>query len=444
MQLSTSCGGGGGGGSKDNSGSGENITPTALTASITSPSGDIAINEGNNVDFQASVSGGVPPYEYSWSFYVSRDGYLRDFDGPHGIDSTVQNPGPTTFNYFGCWPVILRVRDQLGSTATATVMVTVNKPGWTVLLTDITDKNSYLTFYSIKVDSSNIYWIDYVETHNPSDDPPFNNQYTIKKMGKNGGTVSNIASGNNIELNPGIAIDSTSIYWIECDPDSKIQTVKKVGISNGTVTDLCSLSYFKYTSSKIFVDATDVYFEHDEKLCKVGINGGTITELVSEQGFAVNDSEIYFVWLTLGGQTIRKVGKNGGDITDLHVNVDSGMSYFPMALDSTGIYWVESDPNYSTSCAIKKVGLNGGPPTILANNIYVPQMSVDPEALYFSSATQSLYKVGLEGGEVASIFEYTDYTYTWIPDFATDQNTIYFWTIGGGLWANGCLVKLSK
>jgi large repetitive protein len=84
-----------------------------LKVNITSPSGDITISEGKSVNFQSEATFGTSPYTYQW-----------DFDGG-ATNSTVQDPGATTFSTAGTYTVNLTVTDSSGDTAQDSIVVTV-------------------------------------------------------------------------------------------------------------------------------------------------------------------------------------------------------------------------------------------------------------------------------------------------------------------------------
>jgi PKD repeat protein len=84
-----------------------------LKVNITSPSGDITISEGKSVNFQSEATFGTSPYTYLWDF------------GGGATDSTVQNPGATTFSTAGTYTVNLTVTDSSGDTAQDSIVVTV-------------------------------------------------------------------------------------------------------------------------------------------------------------------------------------------------------------------------------------------------------------------------------------------------------------------------------
>jgi PKD repeat protein len=86
---------------------------TGLTVNITSPSGDLTIVQGDSVDFECSVSGGVSPYTFLW-----------DFNGG-ATNSNAQNPGEVTFNDTGIFTVVLTLTDGSGVQVQASVIVSV-------------------------------------------------------------------------------------------------------------------------------------------------------------------------------------------------------------------------------------------------------------------------------------------------------------------------------
>ncbi len=96
-------------------GSSHNHAPEALLVIITSPSWNVTIEQGQSIEFEKEVTGGVSPYTYEW-----------DFDG--GADNKyVEDPGQVTFNTPGDYTIKLTVKDSTGASASATVVVTVQE-----------------------------------------------------------------------------------------------------------------------------------------------------------------------------------------------------------------------------------------------------------------------------------------------------------------------------
>jgi PKD repeat protein len=86
-----------------------------LSVSISSPVLLASINTGGSVNFQGLISGGLAPLSYSWNFGVG---------GPSG--SSIEDPGNVTFPNAGTYTVTFSVTDALGSSESATVIVTVS------------------------------------------------------------------------------------------------------------------------------------------------------------------------------------------------------------------------------------------------------------------------------------------------------------------------------
>ncbi len=85
-----------------------------LVAVILSPSDGFELEEGSTADFEGDAEGGVPPYEFEWTF----DGLATD--------STAQNPGQLQVGLEGSYVCSLEVVDSAGEHATASVTVEVS------------------------------------------------------------------------------------------------------------------------------------------------------------------------------------------------------------------------------------------------------------------------------------------------------------------------------
>jgi PKD repeat protein len=103
----------------------------SLKILITSPSADTTISIGQSVNFQSEVQFGSSPYTYQWDF------------GGGATNSTVQNPGATTFSTAGTYTVNVTVTDSNGDTAQDSVVITVqSSSGLTVSITSSNGNNT--------------------------------------------------------------------------------------------------------------------------------------------------------------------------------------------------------------------------------------------------------------------------------------------------------------
>lgn len=89
------------------------IQPKPLEARIESR--DLTVETGQTVDFNGTVSGGMPPYTYLWSF--------------GGVsDSNVEDPGNIKFMTAGDYQVVFTVSDLDNNTDSDSVAITVTDP----------------------------------------------------------------------------------------------------------------------------------------------------------------------------------------------------------------------------------------------------------------------------------------------------------------------------
>lgn len=111
------CGGCGSDGGNTPAAPNEYTAPNQLIASIVQLVSDVSINEGDQVEFAGSASGGTAPYSYAW-----------DFGDPALTPSTAQNPGTRQFDHAGAWTVMFTVTDADTVQRVDSVVVTVTPP----------------------------------------------------------------------------------------------------------------------------------------------------------------------------------------------------------------------------------------------------------------------------------------------------------------------------
>ena len=126
----------------------------------------------------------------------------------------------------------------------------------------------------------------------------------------------------------------------------------------------------------LVVDSTNAYWSDQttgtgnshQNIRKVGLNGGTITDLATNMDcpftIAYDSNSIY--WAECHSGNIKKVGINGGAVTTLAT--DAAYSDSGIAVDGTYIYFLNYDGGY----VIKKMGINGGAFTNLVSGVTNP------------------------------------------------------------------------
>jgi hypothetical protein len=127
---------------------------------------------------------------------------------------------------------------------------------------------------AIAVDARNVYWIKTTDgSGGPVAVPPDGQVVLCSKCGCDHPTV--LASGELTTLGGGIAVDATSVYWVDGN-------VMKVPIGGGAVTTLAVAN----TQGSIAVDATSVYWADTGGLMKIPIGGGTPEMVASRMDIA--------------------------------------------------------------------------------------------------------------------------------------------------------------
>jgi len=89
--------------------------PESLSVTLTSPSWNVTIPQGQSVEFVAGVTGGVSPYVYDWDF------------GGGANNTSEEDPGQVVFDTPGSYTVRLTVTDSSDASVSASVVVTVQE-----------------------------------------------------------------------------------------------------------------------------------------------------------------------------------------------------------------------------------------------------------------------------------------------------------------------------
>jgi hypothetical protein len=223
-----------------------------------------------------------------------------------------------------------------------------------------------------------------------------------------------------------IAIDSTSVYWVQVTSTSSaplVSSIMKVARTGGPATTLASYRGESFLSHCLAVDATNVYWSEPwaagappsapnppGAIMKVPIAGGPSTLVASSHfpsSIAVDSANVY--WMTGnngdGSGVLMKASLAGGGPT---VTLATAIAPTNIAVDATSVYWLTRWGAPSGTPLLMKVSVDGGTPSIAASLAYPGLVSysdlvIDSTSAYFWAqvdgvATLRMFRVPLSGG----------------------------------------------
>lgn len=239
----------------------------------------------------------------------------------------------------------------------------------------------------IAVDSANVYWTSQVGFGG-----------SVMKVPLGGGATTTL--DDNAGFNPfAIAVDSTSVYWVQEGNGPAVGSVMKVPRGGGTQVVLASA---QAAPGSLAIDSTSVYWTNqgsigtsngDGAVLKIPLGGGALTTLASAQfqpsAIAVDSTSVYWINYGLGNGsadgTVMKVPLGGGTPTPI---VSGQVSPRSLVVDSTSAYWLGNG-------VVLKVPLGGGTVTTLASGpAFQGAIAVDSTSVYYTdSSNGTLTKV---------------------------------------------------
>jgi hypothetical protein len=238
-----------------------------------------------------------------------------------------------------------------------------------------------------------------------------------------GGQCQPIILATNADYPFGIAVDSTSVYWVNqaWDAPTPSGSVMKIGVTGGTLVTLAS---GQPQPQAVALDANNVYWVNTAPpsggISSVPKNGGAVTNIgqayLSFPSIAVDQTSVY--WLScvqFGGCTIAKTLKNGVSTTSISSANGPLATPFGVVTDSLNLYWTDSAGSYETPLA-------GGSVTSVWTRA-APGLVSDGVSLYWANGN-SLMAVSINGGSAPTTLTTS---VTDLIAMAVDESRLY-WT----------------
>lgn len=237
---------------------------------------------------------------------------------------------------------------------------------------------------------------------------------------ESGRCVQVLASGRHYPED--IAVDASSVYWIESGGPSCVMRVPLAGGAPVAVTPAKK----SVTCAGLAVDSNGVYFIEGDNVMRAPLAGGAPATLASAQPLylpnilAIHDASIY--WNNGGSSpaTIMRVGLAGGTPQVVAQGDDIADGF---AVDGASVYWAEFGVGPITT--VTRTPLGGGPSAPLATAHGIPQIvAADATNVYFETPS-ALEKVPLSGGTPTKLATLADGTNAW-TSIAVDGHYVYY------------------
>lgn len=245
----------------------------------------------------------------------------------------------------------------------------------------------------------------------------------------------------NLHGSSALAIDKSSVYWID-ESDGDLQRIPKRG---GVTMDLYSGTGVAFQpGASIAVDATDVFWtsatiaggSKSNTLSRQDKNGGKPTVVASSplstlQCVVVDDSDIYWVQ----GNAIMKAAKNGGPA----VGIAGGQTGADcVSVDDKRVYWSLAGTDkaqFADGAIVSSPKAGGGAKVVVKGAEHAANVLVDDKNVYWQNVDK-IMKAPKTGGAEAVVASVGGP----IADIALDGGYVYF-TVGS---ADGTVGRVSK
>jgi len=272
----------------------------------------------------------------------------------------------------------------------------------TALATDI-GSPSALNSSVMVLGSSDVYWS---ETGTVSGCCLMGGTGVIRRVPLAGGAASTVMTG--LDEPGSLGIDGSNLAWTEL---WRVARGTTGGANVATV-----VSGIEGNMARITADSTHLYVLDGGFVKKVPLAGGRLEKLAytgdgrlhdlsaTVQDITTDGISVY--WTAYGGPSapvVRKVSVNGGATTIIGSEasfVSPQDCYWRLAVQGPHVYWSAGGSSGGVSCAVKRVGVNGGTVETVIDYPYLAEFAVDDSFVYFADGSSALVirKVPVTGG----------------------------------------------
>jgi hypothetical protein len=274
------------------------------------------------------------------------------------------------------------------------------------------------------IDATSVYWTN-------CGDPTGGYVLSVPKAG---GEVVTLAAGDRLS---GIAVDSTSVYWVAGTSDASSGTIMAVPVGGGTPTTLTSRPG---PPAHLAVDASYVYWSElmAGTVMKVPLTGGAPTTVASAAPspwqIALDETDVYWI-----GQGVMKAPKVGGAAIELTPSLPMPPTA-GLAVNATNVYFTSGPP--AGTSGVSTVPSQGGTATVLyadtGFSAPLGPIAIDATRAYWADGSNAVLCVPLSGGAAITLATGQEN----VVAIAVDETAVYWLVNGNASTGQGAVMKL--
>lgn len=271
--------------------------------------------------------------------------------------------------------------------------------------TTLMSTNGANSLTKIVADDDAVYWQTFESSSTSS---------SIERVPLNGSTpVKLYTTSNTLKA---LTTDGIYIYWLETVPSYyndqlKLSRISKTGGTAETIYQGISSFADSLHSIPIFYLDNYIYIGTSEYIMKIPSTGGNASVLtatgIEAYGIAVAQGMVYWINYNRGVDTysILTIPSNGGTVVTVAANVKSPSN---LLASSSGLYWSESDPAFSSGYdmyrLLKRLSWGTGAVEVVTSGIYLSSFDISDgniycaESDYYYSKYAEISRIPLAGG----------------------------------------------